>query len=170
MKPEGKSYFELTREAQERKFNDAVLFPYRKRCRNNKTQQAIYQMGIANALQEQTRKSLDEQGIKLKPLAQRIINNTVDSWAKQQPTAEEYKSVQEINQSSRRDLVPESRLEAKAYIFMQNDEKGRDRISASLADAANHKAQEITKKQAQEREKSIETEREYEDNIQRLSM
>ena len=169
MKPEGKSYFELTREAQERNLM-MQSYSLSEKMQEQQTQQAIYQMGIANALQEQTRKSLDEQGIKLKPLAQRIINNTVDSWAKQQPTAEEYKSVQEINQSSRRDLVPESRLEAKAYIFMQNDEKGRDRISASLADAANHKAQEITKKQAQEREKSIETEREYEDNIQRLSM
>jgi conjugative relaxase-like TrwC/TraI family protein len=138
-----KTYFSLTAEAQER-----GLAPYN--AGQSQIKDAISQMEIANGLQHQIQKSLDEQGIKLEPLAQRIINTTIDSWTKEQPTAAEYKNVQDINQMRGGGIMPENRLEAKAYVFANSDERERDKISSSLASAASEKADELKIKQAQE--------------------
>ncbi len=95
--PERKSYYELTREAQQRGFlAPPQVFAAPEKIPGQKLQQALYQMEIANALQEQIKRSLDEQGIKLQPFAEKVINATVDNWANQQPTAGEYKNVQYI--------------------------------------------------------------------------
>ena len=115
---------------------------------------------------------MNEQGIKLEPLAQRIINNTVDSWAKQLPTGEEFSKVQEINQMRGRGITPENELEAKAYIYANSDERERDQISSSIASAATEKAAEIRTKQAEvKREKEMEKENPlYDDYNQGRSM
>jgi hypothetical protein len=171
--PQGKSYFELTSEAQERGLIQPQ-FAATERAQEQQMQQALYQLGIANALQEQMKRSLDEQGIKLKPLAERIINATIDKWAKQPPAAAEYKSVQDIHESGVIGITPETKLEAKAYVFANSDERERDKISSSLATAASEKADEIKIKEAQEQareqEKSNEMERDYEDYSQGRSM
>ncbi len=161
--PQGKSYFELTREMQERGLIPAQPFAASENIQEKQMQQSLYQLGIANALQEQMKRSLDEQGIKLQPLAERIINATVDSWANQPPTAEEYKSVEDINQSRGIGITPETKLEAKAYVYANSDEPERDKISSSLATAASEKADELKAKQAQElkREKEMTQENPY---------
>jgi hypothetical protein len=169
MQPEGKSYFELTREAQTRGLMPTPSSAISEAAREQQTQRALYQLGIANILQEQIKRSLDEQGIKIEPLAQRIINNTVDGWAKRQPTAEEYKNVQAINQNSGRNVVPETKLEAQAYIFTHRREQERDKFSSLLATAAVERAAEIKQTEAQKREKSIERERNYRDYSQGYS-
>ena len=138
-----KTYLSLQTEAQQRGF--AAYNAGRSQIDN-----AILQMEIANRLQNQIRKSLDEQGIKIEPSAQRIINSTIDSWTKQQPTAEEYKNVQTVNQINGGGISPENRLEAKAYVFANSGERDRDKISAALASDASEKADEIKMNQAQQ--------------------
>lgn len=169
IEPEGKSYFELTREARDRGLMPPQSVGASEAAREQQTQQALYRMGIANALQEHIKRSLDEQGIKIEPSAERIINNTVDGWAKRQPTAADYKNVQAINQSSGRNVMPETKLEAQAYIYTNRREPERDKFSSLLATAAVERAAEIKQAEAQEREKSIERERNYRDYSQGYS-
>lgn len=168
IEPEGKSYFDLTREARDR----GLMPPpssATEAAPEQQTQQALYRLGIANALQEQIKRSLNEQGIKIEPLTQRIINNTIDGWAKRQPTAEEYKNVQAINQRNGRNMMPETKLEAQAYIYTHRREQERDKFSSLLATAAVERAAEIKQAEAQKREKSIEIERNYRDYSQGYS-
>jgi hypothetical protein len=170
IEPEGKSYFELTREAQTRGLMPPSSSTASEAAREQQTQQALYRLGIANTLQEQIKRSLDEQGIKLEPLTQRIINNTVDGWAKRQPTDEEYKNVQASNQNSGRNVVPETKLEAQAYIYTHRREQERDKFSSLLATAATERAAEIKEAEMQQkREKAIERERNYRDYSQGYS-
>ncbi len=106
----------------------------------NETQNQIQQMLNADFLQQQIKQSLDEQGIKLQPSAQSIINNTVDSWTKQPPTAEEYKNVQEINRSIGANVNPTNKVEAVIYIS-HHDEEERDKISSYIASLATERAE-----------------------------
>ena len=139
--PERKSYYQLMNEAQERRLTPA--YSVNEEIQERNTQNALYQMGIANALQEQIKRSLDEQGIKLEPMTQRIINNSVDLLATQPPSVEEYRKAEEISRSLGITLVPATKLEARAYVLTHGDEAERDRYSSALAAAAGAKAAEI---------------------------
>lgn len=147
-----KSYFELTKEAELRN----LTIPYKASYSLNESmqekqmQQALYQMGIANALQEQVKNSLEEQGIKIEVSAQRIINKSIDSWSKQPPTSEDYKNVESINQSREISITPRTKLEARTYVFAKSDDRERDKISCSLAAEASEKAAELKIKQVEE--------------------
>jgi hypothetical protein len=124
-------------------------------------QKTIEQMQNANFLQDQIRRSLDEQGIKLEPLAQRIVNSTVDSYIKQPPTQEESAKVQQIAQSTGIAANPANKLEAVIYICHQ-DEQERDKTSYALASAATDKADQIKAEQSLIKEKTKDLEIEYE--------
>ncbi len=147
-----KSYFELTKEAELRNLTIPYQASYslNESMQEKQMQQALYQMGIANALQEQMKKSLEEQGIKIEFSAQKLINNLIDTWAKQPPTAEAYRSVEDINRSRGIGINPKTELEARAYIFAKSDDRERDKISCSLAAEASEKAAELKIKQTEE--------------------
>lgn len=159
--PEGKSYYEFMREMEERGFinpqkDSRLLTP-------EQIQQDFFQLGIANALQEQMKTSLDEQGIKLKPLEQRIINKTIDGWGTKPPTDFEINKVQEFSQISGSEITPETKLEAQAYLSNQMEDREFDERSSSLASKASERAKEIElAKEEIERERQAELEREAE--------
>jgi hypothetical protein len=96
---------------------------------------------IADQLQEQIKQSLHEQGVSLKPLAQNLINTTINSWAKQLPTAEEKQKIVEIFKNGGDNLKPKNRLEVVSLIFARADEKERDEISFVLASTARANAE-----------------------------
>jgi hypothetical protein len=147
-----KSYFELTKEAEQRNLIEPYTVTYStyESMQEKQMQQALYQMGIANALQEQIKKSLEEQEIKIEPSAQKLIDNLIDTWAKQPPSATDYKNVEEINQSRGIGITPRTKLEANAYIFAKTDNGTRDKISSSIAAEAGEKAAELKVNQAEE--------------------
>lgn len=163
-----RSFSAIVSEAQKRGFVSQPEFGTPSSVQEQQRQQALFQMGIANSLQEQMNKSLDDQGIKIEPLASQIIAATVDSWANKPPTQAEINKVLQINQNIGYELTPQTKLEAQAYIYTHSNEEDRDRQSSSLASAATQKAEEIklVREQArqEEREKSIEMEKhsEYE--------
>ncbi len=167
IKPDDKSYFELTREAQQRKLLPAYSANEEIQARN--MQDALYQMGVANALQEQIKRSLEEQGIKIAPMAQRIINITIDSWATQQPGIQEYKNVELINRREGGSIIPDTKLEANAYALTHIDERERDKFSSALAAAAGEKAAEMAVTRAKNLKRASETTQEnsYEDGQSR---
>lgn len=146
MQPDRKSYFELTNEAQQRGFIQ-MQFAATERAQEQQTQQALYQLGIADALKNQIAKNFNEQGIKLEPLAQRIISQSVDVWANQKPTAEDYKNVEDINRSRGGGITPQTKLEARAYVLAQSDERKRDKIGLTLAAEASEAAAETEQQQ-----------------------
>lgn len=124
-------------------------------------QKTIEQMQTADFLQDQIKRSLDEQGIKLEPSAQRIVNSTVDSYIKQPPTQQESAKVQEIAQSTGIAVNPVNKLEAVIYICHQ-DEQERDKMSYALASAATERADQIKSEQSQTKDKTKNLEIEYE--------
>ena len=149
-----KQYFAQAAEAQNRN----LVKPGDGREEMQKT---IEQMQNANFLQDQIKRSLDEQGIKLEPLAQRIVNSTVDSYIKQPPTQQESAKVQEIAQSTGVAVNPVNKLEAVIYICHQ-DEQERDKTSYALASAATERADQIKAEQVITKEKTKNLEIEYE--------
>lgn len=144
-----KEFLKRVSEAQERKFITETFS-------ERQIQLAVKQVQVADMLQQYVKKSLDEQGIKLEPLTQRIIDSTIDSWAKQSVNNEEFRSLQDIRQSKDIEVMPETKLEAKALLFVNSDEKEQDKISADLASAAYEKAEEIRAARMQEKEKTAE--------------
>lgn len=129
-----REHFRLMAEANERN-----IIPLR--GGQNETQNQIQQMQNADFLQQQIKDSLDEQGIKLQPAAQSIINYTVDKWTSQPPTAEELGKVQEINRSTAANVNPTNKVEAVIYIA-HHDEESRDKLSYELSSAATERAEQ----------------------------
>lgn len=151
MQPQGKSYYQLTNEAQQRGFLPPQSFNAPEDVQEKQIQQALYQMGIANALQQQVKKSLDEQGISLESSARKIMNATIDNLANQPQSAEEFNKVQEVNRSRLGGgLTAQNKLEAKSYINTYCEEEESDDFSASLASAAAKKAAQIKLQPPQE--------------------
>jgi hypothetical protein len=150
IKPKGRTSFSLISEAYDRGL--IVKSEIHELDQQKRIQTGLYQMGIANAFQEQIKKSLDEQGIKLEPAAQRIVDKTVDGLLKQPLTDELIKRVEDINQSRGSGIKPETTLEATAYLYTHSNEEKRDKWSSALASTASQKAIETERIKSKEME------------------
>jgi hypothetical protein len=107
----------------------------------------ISKIRIANYLQEQIKESLNEQGIELRPPAQKLLNNRIEGWANELPTAQENRKIEEIFNNGEDRLKPENKLEAVSLIFARADEKERDEISFALASDAGANAEKALTKE-----------------------